>query len=346
MTASYDDRIPLWLLTGFLGSGKTTLLNHLLKDPALAGTAVIINEFGTVGLDHELVESASEEMVLLQSGCLCCTIRGDLLTTLDTLFGRRERGELGFDRIIVETTGLADPSPILHTLIGADSIAARFRLDSVVTTVDAALGNRTLDRQPEALRQVAVADVLIMTKLDLADPSDAAVLEARLRRLNPGAMLRHAEHGAVPAMVILQASPYGANGKSLDVVRWLNAEAHLAADGGHHDHHHHHDTNRHGEDIRSTCLILDEPIEGAALYRWLEGLTALRGPDLLRVKGIVNVIGMEGPLVIHGVQHLFHTPVRMKRWPSRDRRSRIVFIARNIEQAAFRDTLRLFSTVA
>jgi G3E family GTPase len=376
MNQTQGERFPVSLLTGFLGSGKTTVLNHLLRHPGMAKTVVVVNEFGEVGLDHELIESSSEEMILLQSGCLCCSIRRDLIETLRGLFLRQVHGEMPpFDRVVIETTGLADPAPILHTLMRDPLISERFRLDGVITTVDAATGWTTLDRQIESVKQAAVADRLLLTKTDLADPAAIDRLQRRLRALNPAAPIIPVAHGEVEPARLFDAGLYNPKTKSLDVQRWLQAEAYLnreaehdhAHDHGHHDHRnddhdhdhgpaaeetghahhaHHdhvHDVNRHDEHIKAFCLVLDEPVNGDAFDRWLEALLLLKGPDILRVKGIVNVIGLPGPFVIHGVQHIFHPPVMMKKWPTADRRTRIVFITRDVDEAMLRDTWKLFS---
>lgn len=347
---------PVSLLTGFLGSGKTTVLNHLLRHPDLARTVVVINEFGEIGLDHELVEAATENLVLLQSGCLCCTIRGDLVETLHNLVDRRERGEISeFDRVIIETTGLADPAPILHTLMTDSFIAHAFRLDGVIVTVDAAAGAATLDMQEEAVKQAAMADRILLTKTDLVDPGAVEALQARLRLLNPGAPINRAYNGAVDPSCLLNAGLYNPKSKSLDVQTWLNAEAygerahhhthghHHAHDHSHHHdhqhhhgdtHHHHHDhehdINRHDDRISAVSYTLDKPIAADVFDKWLETLMVLRGPNILRMKGIINVEGAPSPFVLHGVQHIFHPPVVLKNWPSHDRRSRIVLIGRDL----------------
>src|SRR5216683_2761216 len=232
--------IPVTLLTGFLGSGKTTVLNHVLKEPGMAATAVIVNEFGEIGLDHLLVERSSEDVVLLNSGCLCCTVRSDIVDTLTNLFVDRVKGKIPFfTRVAIETTGLADPAPILHTLMTNPIVAARYMLDGVVTTVDAVNGAGTLDRQPEAVKQAAVADRLIVTKSDLAEPAALASLEARLRALNPGAPLLRAEHGAVDPSVLFGLGLFDPQTKSVEVRRWLQDEA-VAAQHDDDDHHHDH----------------------------------------------------------------------------------------------------------
>jgi G3E family GTPase len=354
--------LPVSLLTGFLGSGKTTVLNRLVRQPVLANAVVVINEFGEIGLDHDLVESSNEDLVLLQSGCLCCTIRSDLSDTLRSLFERRVRGKIpDFDRVVIETTGLADPAPILHTLITDSVLAARYRLDGVITTVDAATGQATLDRQIEAVKQAAVADRLLLTKTDLADAKETDALVQRLRSLNPAAPIVRALHGEADAARLFDAGLYDPKTKSLDVQRWLNAEAYAAPNDALHDHaahggdHHHHedghehqahalDVNRHDERIAALCLTLDAPILAEAFELWLDVLIGFKGPDLLRVKGILNIVGLPGPAVIHGVQHVFHPTAYLKEWPSADRRSRIVIIGRDMDEAALRDSLRLVTT--
>ena len=377
MSQTLGQRFPVSLLTGFLGSGKTTVLNHLLRHPGMVKTVVVVNEFGDVGLDHELIESSTEDMILLQSGCLCCSIRGDLIETLRNLFLRQVRGEMPpFDRVVIETTGLADPAPIQHTLMRDPLISARFRLDGVITTVDAATGSATLDRQIESVKQAAVADRLLLTKTDLVDAAVTVRLERRLRVLNPAAPIIRVSNGEVEPSRLFDAGLYNPKTKSLDVQRWLQAEAYLVSGPGHdHGHHHHgdhdhqdhhhdpghdhdgpgtdhaahhhhdhvHDVNRHDDHIKVVCLVMDAPVKGDAFDRWLDALLLLKGPDILRVKGIVNVEGLLGPLIIHGVQHVFHPPVAMKTWPGADRRTRIVFITRDIDEAMLRDTWKLFS---
>ncbi|MGF1628005.1 MAG: CobW family GTP-binding protein [Kiloniellaceae bacterium] len=345
-----SQRLPISVLTGFLGSGKTTVLNHLIQQPGLSQTLVLINEFGEIGLDHELVESSSEDMVLLQSGCLCCTIRGDLINKLRSLFLRRVRGEISeFNRVIIETTGLADPAPILHTLMTEPLIAARYRLDGVITAVDVVNGGDTLDRQVESVKQAAVADRLLLTKADLADLDALRRLQDRLRSLNPAAPQIVAKAGVVDPTLLFDAGLYDPKTKSLDVQNWLKAEVyadphdHGHGTDGHGDNHQHNDVNRHDAHIKALCLTIDEPIHGDALDLWLESLLLLRGADFLRIKGIINVVDLDGPVVIHGVQHIFHPAVMLKKWPSEDRRSRIVFITRDIDESVLRDTLKIFT---
>jgi len=347
------ERLPVSVLTGFLGSGKTTLLRELLQDPDFSETAVVINEFGEIGLDHLLVESAREDMVLLSSGCLCCTISGDLVATLRRLHQRRAAKELPlFRRVVVETTGLADPAPILHTLMQDPMLAEVYRLDGVIATVDAVNGMDQLDRQMESVKQAAVADRLVLTKCDLAP--ETKVLEERLRSLNPGAPILKAVAGHLDPHALFDAGLYNPATKSLDVRRWLKEEAYTTAADDHHDHsgqdgHQGHaghhgdlDRNRHDEHIRAFCLTRSSPVDWDLFADWVEMMISLHGANLLRIKGVLNVAGADGPIAIHGVQHLFHPPVELKAWPDADRRSRLVFITRDIDGDTMTRSLEAF----
>jgi G3E family GTPase len=335
--------IPVTLLTGFLGSGKTTVLNHILKQPGMAATAVIVNEFGEIGIDHLLVERATDDIVLLNSGCLCCTVRGDLVDTLLNLFvGRANKKLPDFARVVIETTGLADPAPILHTLISDPLVAARYTLDGVVTTVDAVNGGGTLDRQPEAVKQAAVADRLLLTKTDLGAGETMTALKARLAALNPSAPVISVAQGKIDPSLLFKLGFFDPETKSVDVRRWLRDEAFEAG----HAHEHGHaalDVNRHDDHIRAFCITRDAPISWAALSAWLDALAAMRGDDLLRLKAIVALSDRPGePVVVHGVQHLFHPPVLLKEWPSDDHRTRMVFITRDLPKEAIEKTLAAF----
>ena len=313
--------IPVAVLTGFLGSGKTTLLAHLLRQPEFSRTAVLINEFGEIGLDHHLVETSDDSFVELQTGCLCCKIRSDLARTLDDMLRRRDRGALPkFDRVVIETSGLADPAPILQTLMTDLKIAGRLVLAGVVATVDAVNGAETLGREEISAKQVAFADRLVLTKSDLAGAAQPGLLD-RLADLNAAAPVMRAHYGRVEPRTIFDAGIYDPRTKSLDAGAWLAEEAHTE--------NHFHD--RHDAEIASYALVREQPIRAVALTLFLEALAEHCGADLLRLKGIVNVAECpEQPAVLHGVQHVFHAPAWLERWPSEDRRSRIVFITRRI----------------
>lgn len=313
-------QIPVTLLTGYLGSGKTTVLNRLLKSPCLARTAAIVNEFGEIGIDHDLVETGSERLVNLPGGCVCCSVRSDLADTLRDLFQRRVRGQVTeFDRVIIETTGLADPAPILQMLMTDPLVSARFRLDGVVATVDAVNGWDTLDRAREAVKQAALADRLLLTKTDLAGSAIADRLMDRLKGLNRYAPILPVTDGVVELDLLFGTA--------------LPDRAAGIVDLHEHEHHHGHDQ------VRSFSVTHDRPISPARFAEWTQGLAGFAGPDLLRVKGLVNVAGQAGPVVIHGVQHIFHPPVTLGAWPSDDRRTRIVMITRDMDEQAIRDLL-------
>jgi G3E family GTPase len=310
--------IPVLVLTGFLGSGKTTLLGHLLRQPDFSRTAVVINEFGEVGLDHDLVEASDDSFIALTTGCLCCKVRDDLVATLDDMLRRREQGRVpAFTRVVIETSGLADPAPILQTLMTDASLAGRLALGGVVTTVDAVNGSGTLDREAISVKQVAMADRLVLTKSDLAGAAPSALLR-RLAELNAAAPVLSADHGRIDPQRLFDAGAGDPHSKSFDVQSWLG-------ENGRSSH------GRHDADVQTYAILREAPIRAVALTLLLETLAEHCGADLLRLKGIVNILeSPDRPAVIHGVQHVFHAPAWLARWPSEDRRSRIVVITRGI----------------
>jgi G3E family GTPase len=321
---------PVTVLTGCLGAGKTTVLNHLLRQPELARTAVLVNEFGEIGIDHLLVEKLDENTVLLNAGCLCCTVRGDLTRVLREMLPRARRDEIS--RIMIETTGLAEPAPVLATLMTDPVVASAYRLDGVVTVIDAVGGVANLAERPEAMRQIAMADRIVLTKTDLADP---ALLLQRIDALNPGAPVITAQHGAIDPAAILNAGLFNPATKIPDVAGWLHAEAHE---------HHHHD---HDERITSFCLTFDRPLHWQGVGMWLELLIQTRGKDLLRIKGILNLQGQDRPVAIHAVQHVLHPPALLSGWPEGDpRTSRIVFITQDLPRSVIDEGARAFEAAA
>jgi G3E family GTPase len=315
-------RIPVTVVTGFLGSGKTTLIRALLQTPEGADTAVVINEFGEVGIDDALLRASSDATVLLGNGCLCCTVRSDLQESLRTLFADRAQGKVpSFRRVVIETSGLADPGPVLQTLASDRALGEEFHLQALVTVVDAPAGAGNLAGMPEARQQVALADRIVLTKTDRADPARVATLAAQLAGLS-AAPLAVANHGAIDADFVL--------GESLD----------LAARVAAHEHDHAH---AHSHGIDSFALFFERPLAWPVLQQAIAALTALRGADLLRVKGLVAVEGCRGPVVVHAVQHVAHRPVELESWPDADQRSRLVFITRNLPR---QPVAALFEAVA
>ncbi|AHG47126.1 ATP-binding protein [Rhizobium leguminosarum bv. trifolii CB782] len=365
--SALNDRIPVTILTGFLGAGKSTLLNRILKDPVMKDAAVIINEFGDVGIDHLLVESSGDSIIELSDGCLCCTVRGELVDTLANLMDAMQTGRVKpVKRVVIETTGLADPAPVMQAIMGNPVIATNFELDGVVTVVDAVNGLQTLDNHEEARKQAAVADRLIVSKKAMAGGTDA--LENRLRALNPRAAMMDADSAEAGSAVLLVNGLYDPATKIADVGRWLHDEdAHEAhhhhhdhgghdhdTDGHHHGHHHHHhhghaqqdahDVNRHDASIRSFSIIEEKPIDPRALDMFIDLLRSAHGEKLLRMKAIVSVSDRpDRPLVLHGVQSIFHPPVRLPAWPDlQDRRTRMVLITKDLPEAFVKDLFDAF----
>ncbi|CAN7362504.1 CobW family GTP-binding protein [Pararhizobium sp. LjRoot238] len=352
--------VPVSILTGFLGAGKTSLLNRLLKDPDLTDTAVIINEFGDVSLDHLLVEASSDGIIELSDGCLCCTVRGELVDTLADLMDRMQTGKIKpLKRVVIETTGLADPAPVLQSVMGNPVIAQSYRLDGVVAVVDAVNGLSTLANHEEAVRQVAMADRLVISKVSLAVPDAVISLKARLRDLNLRAPMIDGDLPEAGKAELFHCGLYDPATKIADVGRWLQDEAtadhhhhdhdgqhhHEHRDHGHEHHHHHHDENRHGADIRSFSIVHDRPINPMALEMFIDLLRSAHGEKLLRMKAIVAMSdNPERPLILHGVQTVFHPPQRMAAWPDpSDRRTRMVLITKDLPEAFVRDLFDAFT---
>lgn len=349
-----QQRVPVAILTGFLGAGKSTLLNRILKDEAMRDAAVIINEFGDVGIDHLLVESSGDAIIELSDGCLCCTVRGELVDTLANLMDAMQTGRIRpLKRVVIETTGLADPAPVMQSIMGNPIIAANFDLDGVVTVVDAVNGLQTLDNHEEARKQVAVADRLIITKTGIAGATPEDLLVGRLRALNPRAQILNSESDEAGRAAILINGLYDPMSKIADVGRWLQDELKADEDHHHDDHHHHHhgdhghhhhghdhrhqhahDVNRHDRSIRSFSIIETQPIDPMALDMFIDLLRSAHGEKLLRMKAIVAVSDRpERPVVLHGVQNIFHPPVRLPAWPNpEDRRTRMVIITKDLTE--------------
>ena len=330
-------RIPVSIITGFLGSGKSTLINKLLKRPDMNRVAVIVNEFGEQSIDHDLIQVSQEQMMLLNNGCLCCVLRGDLQETLRDMFVKRRNGEIiDFDRVVVETTGLADPAPVMQTLMSDTMLQGQYRLDCVVTLIDAVNGPGQLDTMQEPLKQIALADRIVVTKSDLSDEGEVASLERRVRELNPQAPIKRSVNGEIDLAFLVNVGLTRARSRLEEVERWMGAEQH--------DEHGH--VHRHDSAVGSFSLRYDEPFTWPAFSQCMEVLTALRGPDLLRVKGLVNVAGHAGPLVVQGVQHLFHPPIELAEWPSADRATRLVFITKGIERTTVETLISAITRVA
>lgn len=335
-------KIPVTLITGFLGSGKTTLISKLLKHPDMRRVAVVINEVGEIGIDHDLVTMSSENITLLANGCICCSVRTDLQETLRDLFAQRRVGEVfDFDRVIVETTGLADPAPVVQTLASDTLLEAQYRLDGLITLVDGVLGLGQIQDQTEAVKQIAIADKVFITKSDLADAPTLQALREAIGALNPRASIDTLVNGEIEPHALMALGLASARagqqtlrflGEALDGSASTDAPEggrYLAQAAATHD-----------RSVRTVSLRFKQPFQWASFSAALELLSTLRGPDLLRVKGIVNVDGK--PVVVQGVQHIFHTPVELDRWPSADTDSRLVFITRNIEADVIRN---LFAAV-
>jgi G3E family GTPase len=335
---------PVTLLTGFLGSGKTTLLNRLLRHPSMRETAVLINEYGAVSIDHLLVRKASENIMVMSNGCICCSVAGDMVQALRDLYFKRANNEIpNFNRVVIETTGLADPAPIMHTLIEMPLVAARYSFSGIITTVDAVHGEQQLDDHVESVKQAAVADRIVLTKTDMATREPIDRLRARLATINPGADVLEAVAGEISPEILFDTGLYQPSRKTIDVQNWLRAEAYkpvpmprslLGPQGT--------APSNHDERIRAFVISFAEPVAWQSLVDALEMLTSYRGDNLLRIKGIVNVADEKLPRVIHAVQHTIYPAATLPAWPDDDRSTRLVFITRDLDEALIRDTLANF----
>jgi G3E family GTPase len=342
-----NERLPVSILTGFLGSGKTTLLTKLMQDASMDKVAVIVNEFGEIGLDDALIATSNEDTILLNSGCLCCTVRGDLVETMQRLFAERAQGDIPeFDRLVIETTGLADPAPILHTMMADPFLVTRYRLDGVITVVDAHHAMSQFDQQYESVKQAAVADRIVLSKIDVTSAEMVETVKERLAAVNPAAPIIEASHGEVAASTLFDVGLYNPLTKTADVARWLKEEAYRDTEGHvhHHDahkhgdghehggggHQHQHNVNRHDDKIEAFCLYFDKPFHWHQIAGALDMLSQTHGANILRIKGLINLVEVDVPVAVHAVQHMFHPPVKLEEWPDDDQRSRLVIIARDL----------------
>jgi G3E family GTPase len=329
---NYSELTPVNIITGFLGSGKTTLLQRLLRSPALSDVAVLVNEFGEVGLDHHLLQAVAESTLLLENGCVCCAVRGDLQKALRELLSRRSRGEVPhFRRVVIETSGLADPAPIAYTLLSEAVLRHHFRLSGIVTTVDAVNGSVHLADFPEAVKQASMADRLVLTKLDLAGEAAAAALRAQLRALNISAQILQSSEISGDLHRLLTDDIYDAEGKFREASHWTAEEA-----GAHSAH-------EHAAGVQSFAAIFDRPLDWTAFGVWASMLLHRHGADVLRLKGLLNVAGVPTPVLINGVQHIVHPPSHLEAWPDHDRRSRLIFIVRGLERRRIERSLAVFN---
>ncbi len=336
--SSFPKNIGITILTGFLGSGKTTILTSLIKQKQMANAAIIINEFGEVGLDHDLIETTDENVIELRNGCICCTIQGDLKTTLLNLIKKMEKGVVPLiNHVIIETTGLADPVPIIHTLMSSLDLQRIYSLDGVITVVDSVNGEATFNAHKEAVKQTAFADVIVLSKTDIADKEIVNSLIKRIENINPKVSAIKSNKNSLPVSRLLGLNDYNPQNKDWRVREWLEIEKNKTSNHlhNHHEHaHHHHDhnVNLHCDGIETFAMVSSQPVSMTSVNFFLELLMSQMGECILRIKGILNIKGESRPAVIHGVQHIFHPLEWLEKWPSNDKKSRLVFITKNINK--------------
>ncbi len=342
--SSFPKNISITVLTGFLGSGKTTILTSLIKQKQMANAAIIINEFGEVGLDHDLIETTDENVIELQNGCICCTIQGDLKTTLLNLLKKMEKGEiLPFNHVIIETTGLADPVPIIHTLMTSLDLQRIYSIDGVITVVDSINGEATYNSHEEAVKQTAFADIIILSKTDIAESGTVNSLIKRIKAINPKVTIIKSDKNSLPVSKLLGLNDYNPQNKDWNVKEWLEIEKNKSSNDlhNHHDHHHEHNVNRHGDEIETFAMVTSQPTSMTSVNFFLELLMSQMGENILRIKGILNIKGENSPAVIHGVQHIFHPLEWLEKWPGNDKKSRLVFITKNINKNTIDDFFKI-----
>jgi len=347
----FPSNIPVSVITGFLGSGKTTLLSALLKQEIMKNTAVIINEFGEVGLDHSFIETTDESIVELQNGCICCTIQEDLKSTLLDLIKKLERNSIPyFNRVVIETTGLADPVPIIHTLMTSLDLNRVYSIDGIITLVDSVNAEDTYNNHEEAVKQTALADKIILSKTDLTKKLIINSIKNRIRKINPKANIIESNKNNIPLTELLNLNDYDPLNKSWDAKKWLAIEKYNETEQNHfhddhhdhgHNHEHNHNINRHGDNIESFSLVTNQRISKTTFNFFIELLSSQMGSKLLRIKGILNIKGEDGPAIIHGVQHIFHPVEWLEKWPDQDHSTRLVFITRDIKKSYIEDFFKI-----
>ena len=338
--SQFPINIPISIITGFLGSGKTTLLSELLKQEVMTNTAVIINEFGEVGLDHNLIVTTDENIVELKNGCICCTIQEDLKSTLLDLIRKMEQNMIPhFNRVVIETTGLADPVPIIHTLMTSIDLQRTYSIDGIITLVDAVNGEQTYNNHEEAIKQTALADKIILSKTDLSKKLDVNLIKNRIKKINPKADIIESNKKSLPITELLGLNDYDPLNKSWNVQEWLAIEKYKENDHKHHDHNH--NINRHGDNVESFSLVTNQQINMTTFNFFIELLSSQMGSKLLRIKGMLNIKGKNGPAIIHGVQHIFHPVEWLEEWPDEDHSNRLVFITRDIKKSYIEEFFKI-----